>query len=624
MLLSLQEKASSMKHRLNGSLPATARSHPALLLATMLLGALVGAMTVFSLQAPARIGHNAILPDLSGLGATASGSYLAGRQALRERDYEAAARLMERALGLDAHAPGLVRHALALYISTGNWTRAHELARRIVRTQPRHRLARMVLGLMAVERKDYATARHHFLKAASTPIGTLSGGMLAAWTWLARPDLNKALETLDILKSYPSFAAFRTYQEALMADYAGQPMRAETRYEKALADNPGSMRLVYAYGNFLRRQGKTRKAIALYEEFLNRLPDNEMIRAELARTKAAPKKKPVPMIRRVEDGMAEVLFSLATALLDERSLDSALLHARMTLKLRPDLYLAYMVLGEIEESLDRLPQAMRAYARVPKGHPLYLAARLRVARIMHQLGQKQEAIAELQRLTKEFPDDSRPFSLLGDILRVEKRWREAAEAYTAAVRLHRKEGRKNWRLFYHRGIAFERAKMWEKAEKDFQRALKLRPDEPSVLNYLGYSLIERGERLKEALEMIRKAVQQRPNDGYIVDSLGWAYYRMGRYEDAVHELEEAVRLRPTDPVINDHLGDAYWKVGRRLEARFQWRHALDANPPPEPELKGRILHKLEHGLVEGGSDGRAGQGKEPAPLADGKAEKPKG
>ncbi len=620
----MRNKVFSMKREPFRPDGGTRRVRPAPLVATMLLGGLLGATVVLSSQAPARIGARDYRPDLSSIGATASGSYLAGRQALQERDYEVAARLMERALGMDASAPGLVRHALALYISTGNWTRAHELAKRIVRSQPRHRLARMVLGLMAVQRHAYEEARRHFVKAAFTPLGILSGGVLAAWTWLEKPDLNKGLEALKALEAYPSFSGFKVYHEALMADFAGQPMRAKGKYAKALTDNPGSMRLVYAYGNFLRRRGKAKEAIALYKSFLKKVPENEMIRAELARTKAAPEKKPPPMIRKVEDGMAEALFSLTTALLDEHSLDSALLHAHMTLKLRPDLFLGWMLLGEVEENLGRLPQAMRAYAKVPREHPLYLTARLRIARILHQMGKGRAAIAELRRLSREFPNESRPFSLLADVLRVEKRWKEAAEAYTAAIRLYERRGRKNWRMYYNRGIAHERARMWDKAEKDFREALKIRPDEPSVLNYLGYSLIDRGERLQEALEMIRKAVQQRPNDGYIVDSLGWAYYKMGRYQDAVNELEEAVRLRPTDAVINDHLGDAYWKVGRKLEARFQWRHALDASPPPDPELEKKIRQKLAHGLEEkvpGKKDGRK-QG--PAPLANGKEAKPKG
>ena len=600
------------------------------LAAALVIGMGVAASGVVSNQqgAAARVSADAGLErmlELADMGGTASGSYLAGRHALQMRDYEAAARLLERTLELDPGAPGILRNILALFIGTGDWTRAEELARRIVRTRPRHRLARMVLGLQAVARRNHAEARAHFIKAAAAPIGVLSGGVLAAWTWLAEGNLKEGLAGLSILDSYPAFSGFRAYHAALMADHAGHTVQAGRLYARAWKENPGSMRLTYAWGNFLRRQGQVKQAIRIYRRFLSEVPENAIIRAELEAARKHPDRRPEPLVRKVEDGMAEALFSLTSALLDERSFDSALLHARMTLKLRPDLYVAWMLLGEIESNLGRHRQALAAYARVPADHPLYTSARLRMARLLHDLERSREAIAELERLARLHPENPRIFALLGDIQRASRNWRAAARAYTTAINLHRRKGRvKNWRLFYNRGIAYERAGEWEKAERDFRHALKLSPDQPSVLNYLGYSLIERGERLKEALEMVRKAVQARPNDGYIVDSLGWAYYRLGRYEDAVRELERAVSLRPGDPVINDHLGDAYWMVGRKLEARFQWQHALDGNPPPEPELREKILHKLRHGLPRpAGTAGGRGE-RQVAPLASDSGKKPRG
>lgn len=155
-------------------------------------------------------------------------------------------------------------------------------------------------------------------------------------------------------------------------------------------------------------------------------------------------------------------------------------------------------------------------------------------------------------------------------------------------------GRPNWVLFYQRGICYERSGEWAKAEADFFLALDMEPDQPLVLNYLGYSWLEMGLNYQEALDMIRRAVAARPSDGYIVDSLGWGYYRIGDFENAVKELERAVELRPVDAVINDHFGDALWRVGRKREAEFQWRRALSFDPE-EKDAK-RILRKLEVGL----------------------------
>ncbi len=527
-------------------------------------------------------------------GATISGSYLAGRHALRQRDFEQAARFMDRALQLDPAAPGVVMHALALHVYTGQWVKAEALARRIVRGQSRHRIARLVLGIAQVRQGRFARARAHFVKAAHTPIGILSGGMLAAWTWMAEQNLPEALESLDILDSYDAFAGFRHYHAALMADLAGQTKRAEALYRKAHEAARGSMRVAYAYGNFLRRQGQPMKAIALYRAFLRQAPGNAIIEAALEQTRRAPEERPAPMVGSVRDGMAEALFSLTSALLDERSLNEALLHARMTLALRPNLHVAWVLLGEIEENMGRKEQALSAYRKVPRGHALHLDAQIRSARLLRALQRREESLELLRELTREHAADARPWLALGNALRMDKRWREAVEAYTEALKRFARIRRGDWVVFYYRGIAHERAGEWHKAEADFRKALKLNPDQPSVLNYLGYSLVDRGEKLHEALKMVRRAVQARPNDGYIIDSLGWAYFRLGRYEDAVRELERAIELRPDDPVINDHLGDAYWMVGRRLEARFQWQHALDADP--EPELREQLERKLRAGL----------------------------
>ena len=528
------------------------------------------------------------------VGTSRSGSYLAGRFAARQRDFEHAARFFESTLSYDPSNPSLLHRAFVLYASSGQWAKADALAQRIVRANPSARLAQTVLGLKAAEKGRWAQARKHFRKAAVTPIGELTSGLLTAWAYAGEGHLAKALAALKKLEKYETFSSFRDFHGALIADFLKSPSRAEQLYARAYRDISGSLRVAQAYANFLRRHGKIDDARKIYRAFLKAAPETAIIKAALADLKKHPRKKPKPMIRSARQGMAEALFSLASALIDDRSLDIALIYNRMALRMRPNYPVAWMLLGEIYENMRKFDKAIAAYRRIPRSHPLWVPAQIQIALDLDDLKRTDEAIALLRRLSKDHPREYKIFLTLGNILRAHERWKEAAEAYTRGLKLMGKPEPRHWSIYYFRGIAYERSGQWPKAEKDFRLALKLNPDHPSVLNYLGYSLIDRGEKLKEALEMVKKAVDARPNDGYIVDSLGWAYYRLGRYDEAVKYLERAVELRPGDPVINDHLGDAYWKVGRRLEARFQWRHALDSKPE-EKDIP-RIKRKLEVGL----------------------------
>ena len=273
---------------------------------------------------------------------------------------------------------------------------------------------------------------------------------------------------------------------------------------------------------------------------------------------------------------------------------AALLYARLALYLRPGFDVADLLLGEILDGLNQPGRAIAAYEAVPASSPLRWSAELRVATDLDDLGRTDEAIARLNRMASERTDRADALIALGDILRGRGRWSEAVDAYDRALSRVDVRNRRLWRPLYARGISLERSKHWKRAEKDFLAALDLVPDQPFVLNYLGYSWVDQGLNLKKAQEMIKKAVKLRPKDGYIVDSLGWVYYRLGNYADAVREMERATELRPEDPVINDHLGDAYWRVGRKTEARFQWLRALGLKPTADNEAM--IRKKLKAGL----------------------------
>jgi Flp pilus assembly protein TadD len=291
------------------------------------------------------------------------------------------------------------------------------------------------------------------------------------------------------------------------------------------------------------------------------------------------------------DGAAEALFQASGALAQKEARDGALMVGKLGLYLKPNFPFLQMFVAELLDAAGRPADANLLYAAIDRTSPLAWQARLARAENLNRMDRFADAEKELRAMAAERKDDPHALLLLGDMLRQRERFVEAVPVYDQAIALKEPLPQRYWRVLYARGIALERAKQWDRAEVDFLRALEMEPDQPLVLNYLGYSWVEQGERLEEAQDMIRRAVELRPNDGFIVDSLGWVYYRLGKKAEAVVQLERAVELQPEDPVINDHLGDAYWAVGRQREANFQWRAALGLDP--EPELKAELERKLQ-------------------------------
>jgi tetratricopeptide (TPR) repeat protein len=296
--------------------------------------------------------------------------------------------------------------------------------------------------------------------------------------------------------------------------------------------------------------------------------------------------------------MCEALFNLAVLLQGENSNDVALLMARLALEGRPDDSLFIVLLADVLDTQNHPEDALALYRKVPADSPYGWQAQVKIGEELHKLGNDDEAIAWLQKQVDSRPDRPEAAAELGDILRASKRFAEAAKAYdTAIARLPHPQAN-DWSVFYFRGIALERSDNWTKAEADFKKALELQPDQPYVLNYLGYTWVDRGVHLDEAIAMLQKAIQQKPDDGFIIDSLAWAYYRLKQYDKAVVYQEKAISLEPGDPVLNDHLGDIYWMVGRHTEARFQWQRALAFKP--EADQVKPIEAKLQHGLDAAG------------------------
>ncbi len=521
------------------------------------------------------------------------GQYLAGTYARSVGDVASASRYYERVLRHDPDNSGILGRAFLLTLADGRFESAAALSRGIGKAGRYASLARQVAAVRHVAAGEFGPAAEVLRTAPRPRMDALVVPLVEAWALVGDGRGDEALETLASLGKETEHAPFRTYHEALVNEVLGRPDAAEAAYRETVG-TPGrrSPRVARAFGAFLERAGRRDDAAELYGDYLARDPRNVLVLAALER---AERGRPAPPpVADARDGVAEAFHGIAAGLLQGNARELALAYARLALAAKPDMPAALTLIAGVMEGDGRHEAANALYARIDPGSPHGWNARLRMASNLAEMDRLPEAVELLRRLGDERPDRIGPLVELGDILRARERYEDSAEAYGRAIRRVGELRERHWTLLYSRAIAYERSNQWSKAEPDFLRALDLKPEQPLVLNYLGYSWIDRGERLESAREMVEKAVEQRPTDGYIVDSLGWAFYRLGEFDDAVEHLERAVGLRPEDPVINDHLGDALWRVGREREATFQWRRALALEP--EAEDVPRIREKLEKGL----------------------------
>jgi tetratricopeptide (TPR) repeat protein len=525
---------------------------------------------------------------------TLFGEYLAGRHAQETRDYAKAAEFFEDALKQDPGSPELISRTFLMEANEGRFERARALAEKALKLDPTDAVAELILLIDRLKAGDTAGALARAEALPGDGVHRLLGPLARAWTRMATGDLPGADAALRQLDKFNGLAPLEYYQLGLLHDFAADPDAAAENFKKTLeVTGQLNWRLTDAIANFYARHGRADEAGALYQKFIKDNSGSELAESVLSREPIEP---PAPLIRTSEEGFAEALFDLASVVNQPETIDLALLYVRSAIELSPHLPLAQLLLSDVLSAQNKPEASLAVLAQIPSASTYSWSAKLRVAANLEMLGRTEEAIAQLKDLSTEAPTRAGAAMQLGDLLRAKKHFTEAVEAYDEAIRRLQAAGMpQRWSLFYSRGIALERSGQWKESETDLQHALELKPDQPLVLNYLGYSWIDRGENLDRGLKMIEKAVELRPEDGYIVDSLGWAHYRLGDYPSAVQYLEKAIELVPEDPTINDHLGDAYWQSGRPNEARFQWRRALQFGPEAD-DVK-PIEAKLDQGLV---------------------------
>lgn len=527
------------------------------------------------------------------VGSSLSGNYLAAIVAGAARDTFAASTFFREALRDDPSNRDLVDRAFVAALANGNMAEAAPLAGRVLAHDRSNGLARLAKGVDLIKNRKYAAARAELAKGGGDRRRDITSTLLTAWSYAGAKDTRKALATLDTLND-DAFVVFRDYHGGLIADLGGDKAEAERRFKAAYSAEKNTLRLVDAYARFLATRGQRDEARKIYQGFNEVAPGHPIVVAALAALdegKALP-----PFVHSAEEGAAEALYGLGAVGGRQGDELASLIYLRLSLYLAPENALAIVTLGDVYERMKQEETAIDLYDSVPQDSPLRVNADVQAALLLETLGKSKEATEHLSAVVAANPNNQEALTALGNLQRSRKLFNEAAETYSRVLALQPRAEKSQWLLYYYRGIANERRKNWKAAEADLKKALELNPDQPLVLNYLGYSWVDQGVNLDEAFRMLRRAVDLRQRDGYVVDSLGWAYYRLGRYEDAVRELEKAIDLKPSDPVINDHLGDAYWRVGRKLEAQFQWNHARDLNPDPDDLPK--ILNKIKNGMTE--------------------------
>jgi len=516
---------------------------------------------------------------------SAYGMFLAGEAALNEGRTADAARMLDLARAQSGDEPVVAEKAFTAALLAGDVQRAAGLAPDgPTASEPAKRLGRLVQAVAYLDAGKGKLA-HDLLTADQIGFPHRPAAvLLAPWAAAAAGDVDGSLVRPQV-RGDPVVDYFGQLGQAALYERAKRYDEAETDFKAVTGGDTPSEIAVLAYGGFLERRGRRLDAVALYEAALKREPSNLALKA--ARDRASANKAP-PSPPTVKQGAAFALVAPALTMSEAKQGQMALAYLRLSLALDPDRNDAWLMVGDLLQAGGDVEGARAAYSRPRPNAPEFPAAQAKLAWSYQNAGDKAGAIrlARAGAATGDF--DAR--LTLADLLRANDQYPEAITMLTGLIK---ESSPPDWRLYYARGAAYERSGRWPEAEADLQAALKLRPDEPELLNYLGYAWIDRGEHLKDALAMVEKAVAAAPRSGAIVDSLGWAYYRLGDFKKAVERLEQAVELEAGDPEINNHLGDAYWMAGRKAEAVFQWRRVLTLNP--EDRIKADAERKLASG-----------------------------
>lgn len=533
--------------------------------------------------------------------ASLAGSYLAAKIAGRDNDDAAAVAFYTRALSLDPENDELKRNLFVALIANGLIADAIDMADTIEGGGNAENLSRVALSIEALRKRSWTKVPLPLENLQGNDLDELTAELIKSWALVGAGNLKNALATADQIDGPDWVKLMRDYHTGLMAAAEGDDKAAIIRLNRVLERRQLASILSETYSRAIEalvraeiRAGNKETATLVLSDGFAFMPGHAAF-ADLQKM-IADNKSATPLITSPQEGVAELLFNIASAIGREGGTPFAKTHLQLANYLNGGIDVISFSLADIFGRQKQYSNAIALLDTIPQNSPLHHRAIIAKALHLSSTDNNDEAISNLRNLIADKPDDLATYITLGALFSREKNFAEAADVYDQAVAAMGEPKPFHWNLYFRLGIARERLKQWDLAEPNFKQALVLYPNQADVLNYLGYSWIDKGIHLEEGVEMIRKAVTLKPRSGYIIDSLGWAHFKLGDFEQAAHELERAVQLMPQDSTVNDHLGDAYWKVGRKLEATFQWRHALNAKPEPDAKIK--IEKKLESGLID--------------------------
>jgi tetratricopeptide (TPR) repeat protein len=531
---------------------------------------------------------------------TFAGAFLAARTADVDHDYETAISLYKKALMIEPGNPEIRQRLMVSLLLNGNLEEGVKYANEMKSDPSVERVTTIVRGIDAIRRRDYKTAQDILKYNGPNDLDRMMTTLLRAWARAGAGHGKEAIAMIDKMKGPDWFGIFKNYHAGALALSIGDLKSARSHLNDAILDKAGGatapdtfMRADMALAGLEAKAGDKQKALDAVSVGDNLISNY----APLNALRDAINKGDVPpqQVTNAQQGAAAVLFSIAAALNRDGAEDVVSLYLQLANTLSPDSADTLVLLGGLAEKQDQTDRAISFYKKVPADSPMARISELQLGLALAQSGKVDDSRNHLKQLIDSDPNDIRSYLAYGSVLSDAKDFQAMADNYDKAVQvIGAVPNRSDWAVFFQRGIAYERLKKWDQAEPNFKKALELNPDQPQVLNYLGYSWVDMNTNLDKGLDMIKKAVDLKPDDGYIVDSLGWAYFRLNRFDDAVNELERAAQLKAGDPTINDHLGDAYWRVNRKLEAVYQWNRAL-ASKPEEADIP-KIKEKIANGL----------------------------